>query len=92
MEIKRKKRREKEIEVLLDQENVRWKQRTKKHWLKDGDRNTKFFHTCANQRKRKNAIMIIQDQHGNEVVECKQIEKAFRLYFVKVYKTSNPTT
>lgn len=37
-----------ELCSLLDQENLRWKQRGKRHWLKDEDRNTKFFHTCAN--------------------------------------------
>lgn len=53
------KSRQKELEVLFYQENLRWKHRAKKHSFKEGDRNTKFFHACANQRRRKNAIVRI---------------------------------
>jgi hypothetical protein len=32
-----------EIEYILEQEDVRWKQRGKQNWYKNGDRNTFFF-------------------------------------------------
>ena len=52
-EIKNIKR---ELESLLAQDDERWKQRAKVNWLKHGDRNTKFYHAIANQRRRNNRI------------------------------------
>ncbi|XP_041003935.1 uncharacterized protein LOC121249294 [Juglans microcarpa x Juglans regia] len=39
---------QKELDSLLDQEDLKWKQRAKRNWYKHGDRNTKFFHVCDN--------------------------------------------
>ncbi|XP_062158817.1 uncharacterized protein LOC133866306 [Alnus glutinosa] len=47
---------QKDIQSLLEQEDVKWRQREKINWLKEGDRNAKFFHACANQRSRGNHI------------------------------------
>jgi hypothetical protein len=33
-----------EIDAILEQEDSRWKQRTKQHWYMHGDKNTQFFH------------------------------------------------
>jgi hypothetical protein len=32
-----------EIDYILDQEDVKWKQRGKQNWFREGDRNTSFF-------------------------------------------------
>jgi hypothetical protein len=50
---------QREIEQLLEMEDIKWKQRAKRNWIIKGDRNTKFYHACANQRKRKTFISEI---------------------------------
>lgn len=54
-----------EINLLLDKEATMWRQRSKILWLRDGDKNTKFFHSKASQRRRRNYITRLHDVGGN---------------------------
>ncbi|XP_059429232.1 uncharacterized protein LOC132163048 [Corylus avellana] len=50
-----------ELHGLLEQEDLKWRQRAKVEWLKNGDWNTKYFHACAKQRMRRNQVTSIKD-------------------------------
>lgn len=52
------------LDELLSHEEVFWRQHLRVLWLKDGDRNSKFFHQSANARKAKNRIVKLQDDQG----------------------------
>jgi predicted nuclease with TOPRIM domain len=52
------------LNTLLEQEELKWKQRAREDVLKFGDRNTKFFHTCANQKTQRKLISRIMDKEG----------------------------
>ncbi|XP_059452771.1 uncharacterized protein LOC132183336 [Corylus avellana] len=53
-----------ELNSLLEQEELKWRQRAKEHWLKEGDRNTKFFHESANQKRKSSQLYKILDVEG----------------------------
>jgi hypothetical protein len=75
--------------LLLSQEDLHWQQRSKELWLKCGDKNTKFFHACATQRKRRNLIQKIQDQHGRVLENGEGVERAFVEYFTKLFQSDH---
>ncbi|XP_074271391.1 uncharacterized protein LOC141595328 [Silene latifolia] len=54
----------KEIAMPLKQEELFWRQRSRSIWLREGDRNTKFFHRKATQRREKNMILKLIDDEG----------------------------
>ncbi|XP_074265036.1 uncharacterized protein LOC141587449 [Silene latifolia] len=80
-----------EIAALYKQEEQYWRQRSRALWLKDGDRNTKFFHSKAGERRRKNFIPLLIDDEGRECVGEEKVEKVAVDYFEELFQTAEPT-
>ena len=59
---------EKRIQQLLNerysQEEILWRQKSRVQWLKEGERNTSFFHRTMIQRCHSNRIHKLKDNHG----------------------------
>jgi len=53
-----------EMNEVLYREEMMWLQRSRISWLKEGDRNTKFFHRKAVWRSRKNKIKKLKADNG----------------------------
>ena len=45
-----------EYEELLRLEEITWRQKSQVTWLREGDKNTRFFHRVANSNRRFNSI------------------------------------
>lgn len=53
-----------DFKLLMKQEELKWRQRAKVDWLKFGDKKSKFYHACANQRCKVNKISNISDDRA----------------------------
>lgn len=82
---------ETKLNNLLYQEHAFWKQRAKIVWLKDGDLNTKFFHKCATNRKRKNQLKGLFEEDGTWCSTDEDIERVILQYYGKLFSSSHPT-
>ena len=80
---------EKQIQRMLMDEEMYWKQRSRADWLKGRDKNTKFFHAKASSRKRKNKIEGIEDRSGSWQTDKDEVETRFYEYFQELFTTSS---
>ncbi|RVX18032.1 putative ribonuclease H protein [Vitis vinifera] len=54
-------------------EEISWRQKSKEVWLREGDRNTGFFHKMANSHRRKNCLSKIK-VNGTWLTEEQEIK------------------
>ena len=80
-----------EINLLQVREEAMWKQRSHSDWLKEGDRNTRYFHCRANQRNKKNFIVGLEDEFGVWTEDEDQMGRLASTYFDTMFTSSNPT-
>lgn len=80
-----------ELETLLKQEEILWSQRSRATWLRHGNRDTKFFHQKATQRKKRNRIEELMDDDGRKWSDSINIARVLTDYFTGLFSTSNPT-
>ena len=78
-----------EIAELVDKENRLWFQRSKIMWAKFGDRNSKFFHSHASQRKRKNLIQRLKDHNGCVIDNNEAIAECLVQYYQDLLQIAN---
>lgn len=62
-------------------------QRAKIKWLKEGDKNTIFFHAITNYKRRRGKVHIIQAADGKWVFEQHEISEADIQFFQKQFSS-----
>jgi len=68
------------LEEKRQQEEVP-KQKSRIQWLKEGERNTRFFHKEMIQHKQQNRIFSLMDQQGNRLTQKEEMENMLVQYF-----------
>ncbi|KAL0412614.1 UNVERIFIED_CONTAM: LINE-1 retrotransposable element O protein [Sesamum radiatum] len=79
-----------ELERCAAYEETVWRQRCKELWLREGDRNTGYFHRRASQRFKVNSIRKIREPSGQWVVSEEGIQRCIEAHFREVYASSRP--
>ena len=78
-----------DINALLLQDELFWRQRSRAIWLPARDKNTKYFHQRENQRQRKNQITGFMDESGRCCTSNIEIAKVAKSYFQNLFSSAN---
>lgn len=76
----------KELDELLLREELMWRQRSRATYLREGDRNTKWFKQEATWRKKKNDITKLKDSTGVWIEDREGIQEMSQNFFMKLYE------
>ena len=80
-----------EIQSLLFQDELFWRQRSRSIWLSISNKNTKYFHQRASQRRWKNQIHGFLDDNGQWCTSETDTDRVAEAYFQNLFTTTNPT-
>ncbi|KAM2983667.1 hypothetical protein FF2_009561 [Malus domestica] len=79
-----------ELRTAHKNEETYWRTKSRNQWLKEGDKNTKFFHAQIMKRRRSNQIRGLMDANGvwqeNEPV----ISSIVTSYFSDLFRSGRP--
>lgn len=75
----------KEFDVILEQEEVLWFQKSREKWIALGDRNTQYFHTSTIIRRRHNRIEMLKNDENVWVSDSRQLEQLAVDYYTRLY-------
>ncbi|XP_077252938.1 uncharacterized protein LOC143892304 [Tasmannia lanceolata] len=73
---------------LLLQEEISWRQKSRVNWLKEGDKNTAYFHNMASARRRNNRIEALEVK-GSLSFTKEAITKEIVDYYRSLYSAEN---
>ena len=74
----------------LEREEAKWLQKSRELWLREGDQNTKFFHSATMVHRRCNLISEIKTNDGQWIHSRQEIEAYFSTRFHQVFQSSHP--
>jgi predicted RNA binding protein with dsRBD fold (UPF0201 family) len=77
----------KKLRSALHQEEIWMRQRSRVLWLREGDRNTSYFHKQAAQRKRINKIDSLIKADGSVCESVEENHAEVQGFFENLYKT-----
>lgn len=77
------------LETAYAEEEAFWRQRSRIQWLKDGDKNSSFFHAVTRGRRARNKFSVIENEYGQNFYEEDHIVDAFSLFYQHMFSTGN---
>jgi exonuclease III len=80
-----------DLNEWLTRSDLLWKQKSRELWLKNGDRNTKFFHLSTIIKRRHNSIDAIKTDEGVWIIDAKLLREFISEKFEVLFKVEDVT-
>ncbi|KAL5777196.1 hypothetical protein ACOSP7_010122 [Xanthoceras sorbifolium] len=82
----------KELDVLLYKEEIYWRQKARTQWLQGGDKNNRFFHRSASNKKARNKIDGLLNSAEVWVNSRSEIIGCIQDYFKPLFSSFGPSS
>jgi hypothetical protein len=76
---------ERELCELFEREEIMARQRSRVNWLREGDRNTSFFHARASARRRTNKIDMLRHEDGSKCEAQSEIKCMVQSFYENLF-------
>ncbi|XP_071939977.1 uncharacterized protein [Coffea arabica] len=80
-----------QLSKAYKEEELYWSQKSRNRWLKEGDKNTAFFHQCVLAKRKRNRISVLQKSDGNWCRSDKEIKEEMCNHYNELFMSTNPT-
>jgi hypothetical protein len=80
-----------ELNLILKQEEAMWFQKSRSQWIKDGDRNTRYYHVKTITRRRRNKILMLRNEQNEWIDDEARLQEMVNSYYQKLFTASNNT-
>ena len=67
-----------------------WFQRSRKEWIRSGERNTKFYHAATTARKYRNKCETLKNEKGEWTTDHTSLEEMIHNYFQALFTSETP--
>ncbi|KAH9617315.1 hypothetical protein KSS87_016189 [Heliosperma pusillum] len=75
----------KEFDDVLEQEEILWYQKSRMEFIRDGDRNTSYFHVSTLVRRWRNKINSLKDDNGDWCTDPDSLKQIAVEFYKKLY-------
>ncbi|XP_074314900.1 uncharacterized protein LOC141651074 [Silene latifolia] len=82
----------KELDEILEREEILWYQKSRVNFIKDGDRNTSYFQVSTLIRRWRNRINSLKNDEGIWVENREDVKQLVIDYYKKLYTDHTQTT
>ena len=84
--------KQKELQQLLNMEEVFWAQKARKDWTKKGDRNTRYFHAIVRKRRVANRITRLKNHSDQWIAEDQELRDHIQQHFQSIFQSESWTS
>ncbi|XP_010666673.1 uncharacterized protein LOC104883809 [Beta vulgaris subsp. vulgaris] len=75
-----------EMDEVLNEEELLWFQKSRMEAISDGDRNTRYFHLSTLIRRRQNRIETLKDESDNWTMDDSQVKALVLKYWSELFQ------
>ncbi|XP_071938995.1 uncharacterized protein [Coffea arabica] len=78
----------KQLKVAYNEEEAFWNQKSRISWLKEGDKNTQFFHATVKGRRKRNRLHKLRKACGDWTANEEELGREVANYYGDLFKST----